>query len=336
MGDEKSNQDQLKSDVADIEKYYNADILVFSAPLFTLIDDFLIGLCRKRNRRKNILVIMETPGGSADAAYRVCRALRRSYCTGGEGGEFILYVHRYCKSAGTILALGSDRIIMSQEAELGPIDVQLRKEDEVGERTSGLTPHQALDTLAGEAMLHFRRFFRHLRYDDEIMFSTKLAAELATSMTIGLMGPIYQQIDPLRMGEIERYVRISSEYGERLRSKNVKPRAVELLAGAYPSHGFVIDREEAEENLFHKVERPVDALERVADAILDTLDDSEPVIRFLNRDQSEAAGKDNDGKKVIHNRTGRERKRTSSTEIRPDSKGEGNGSNDSTQNGKQA
>ena len=48
------------------------------------------------------------------------------------------YVDTVCKSAGTILALGADVIIMSQYAELGPIDVQLQKEDEVGESTSGL------------------------------------------------------------------------------------------------------------------------------------------------------------------------------------------------------
>lgn len=309
-------QEKFKADLALVQDQYDADVLAYVGPLFSGLDDRLLKICRERRRRKNILVILETPGGSADAAYRVGRALQRSYPRARDS-NLIMYVHGYCKSAGTILALAADRIIMSQEAQLGPIDVQLRKEDEVGERTSGLTPHQALDTLAGESTLHFRRFFKHFRYDDELLFTTRMAAELASSMTVGLMSPIYEQIDPLRMGEIERFVRISSEYAERLRSPNVRADAVERLAAAYPSHGFVIDREEAEERLFAKVEKPSDELERVSEMIITVADGGEPFIRFLN---GELAGRHEgvgNGEQTATERTRRARKGAASTKVRP-------------------
>lgn len=42
------------------------------------------------------------------------------------------------------MCLGADKLIMSGNGELGPIDVQLFKQHEVGERESGLTPIQAM------------------------------------------------------------------------------------------------------------------------------------------------------------------------------------------------
>ena len=304
-------------DVIDkIEGEYDADIFAYIAPIFGPLDDKVLHLCRNNKRHKNILLMIDTPGGSADAAYRIIRAIHRCYHV--DGGQLIFFVPRFCKSAGTIMALGGDRLIMSQEAELGPIDVQLRTDDEVGERTSGLTPHQALDTLAGEAVLHFRRFFRHLRYDDDTLFSTRLSAELASQMAIGLMSPIYEQLDPLRLGEVERFVRIAVDYGERISSSNVKHLAIEKLAAAYPSHGFVIDREEAEDQLFHKVEKPTDALEMLARAVIDNFNPNEPVVRFLRRPEQNPQG-DSDETDEPNKRKSRSRKRGSSAKVRSNS-----------------
>lgn len=258
----------LQECLARVTDEFGADILIYIGLTYPPDDETIIRECRARKpRRRNVLLLLTTIGGSADAAYRIARCLQRAYNTYDpdpeKRGRFLLYVHRLCKSAGTILALGADTLILSQSAELGPIDVQLRKEDEVGERTSGLTPHQALETLQIQSGQHFRRFFRQMRFDPSLQFSTKMAAELAAKMTIGLMEPVYAQLDAIRVGEVERSVRISSEYGNRLRTPNVKEDTVARLAGGYPSHDFVIDRREARE-LFADVRVPSDDLEAVA------------------------------------------------------------------------
>jgi hypothetical protein len=49
----------------------------------------------------------------------------------------------------------------------------------------------------------------------------------------------------MRLGEIERFVRISVDYGDRLATDNHKPDTVQKLVVGYPSHSFVIDRREA-------------------------------------------------------------------------------------------
>ena len=103
--------------------------------------------------RRNVLLILATFGGDAHAAYRIARSFQKFHKTiqgpnnQPTGNRFTVFLSSVCKSAGTILTLGADAVILSDMAEMGPIDVQLRKPDEVGERTSGLTPIQALESL---------------------------------------------------------------------------------------------------------------------------------------------------------------------------------------------
>jgi len=53
-------------------------------------------------------------------------------------------------------------------------------------------------------------------------------------VTGSLFDPIYAQIEPGRLGEIDRAVRISVEYGERI-AQNLKPDSLERLVVDYPS-----------------------------------------------------------------------------------------------------
>jgi hypothetical protein len=64
-------------------------------------------------------------------------------------------------------------------------------------------------------------------------------------MTLGLLAPILSQIDPLHMAQADRAVRTARLYAERLAAANLKEGALDRLLTGYPSHDFVIDREEA-------------------------------------------------------------------------------------------
>jgi hypothetical protein len=73
----------------------------------------------------------------------------------------------------------------------------------------------------------------------------------------GLFAPICAQIDPIRLGEMQRATEIAFAYGQRLDNydKNLKPGALTRLVTGYPSHGVVIDRKEARD-LFTNVRSP--------------------------------------------------------------------------------
>jgi len=317
--------------VREVSEEFDADILVYSGPLFPPDDIRLVGICRKRKiKRKNLILILTTPGGSADVAYRIARCLQRAYRTydnGPDQGELIIYVHHWCKSAGTILCLGGDKIIMSQLAELGPIDVQLRKEDEVGDWTSGLTALEALNTLQQQAAGLFLKQFREMRFGRDTRFSTRVATDVASDMAVGLLQPIYGQIDPMRLGEIERFVRISVEYSDRLATDNVLTGTVEKLVVGYPSHGFIIDRREAR-TLFRHVDKPNDQLEFIGEfACMEahqnevlTGENDNPIMRFENDEEPKNAKQPKRRSKAVGRRASRsgtsKSKRSSGTAAR--------------------
>lgn len=77
-------------------------------------------------------------------------------------------------------------------------------------------------------------------------------------MTIGLYSPLYSQVDPLYIGEAGRAMLIASHYGGRLLEKggNITQESLGKIISEYPSHSYVIDREEAKTELFRSVLKP--------------------------------------------------------------------------------
>ena len=288
--------DKLQLFAKEYAEKHNTDFAVYLGDMRRPSDNWLIEACKRRRRRKNLILVLGTRGGDANVAYRIGRAFQKFYkieerTHAGEGPEFTIFIPMQCKSAGTILATSATKLVMSHHAELGPIDVQLRNPSEVGERTSGLTPIQALDTLKLHSKSFFVDHFNKLRFDENLAFSTKMAAEIASGLTVGLLGPLYQQVDPIRLGEVERSLKISGDYTERLTShptaSNLNDDAVAKLLGGYPSHGFVIDIKEAKE-LFKRVDEPDgDLSELVTDehqGFIDWLIQSQenPIAAFLS------------------------------------------------------
>lgn len=156
------------------------------------------------------------------------------------------------------MCLGADSLIMGDLGQLGPLDIQILNREEFGERHSGLNPMEALKAISYQSIELLRQQFLEVRFGGGL--STRQALDVATNLTGQLMSPITCQLDIMKYGEFTRSMRIANEYGTRLasakRKENVKPDAINLLTTGYPSHGFVIDREEASEALFTRVEKP--------------------------------------------------------------------------------
>ncbi len=80
----------------------------------------------------DIDLLLHTPGGDIDAADKLMTMLRRKVGT----GRLRFVVPDYAKSAGTLMALGADVILMSDTSELGPIDPQIVHVDKDGNPTA--------------------------------------------------------------------------------------------------------------------------------------------------------------------------------------------------------
>src|SRR5207244_9929955 len=122
---------------------------------------------------------------------------------------------------------------------------------------SGLDVEEALTSLKEKNFKTLEEALVNLNVNSGGGISLKTAMEVAVQLMVGLFKPIYEQIDPMRVGEIAREIKIADKYGERLNSvaKNLKHGALARLIAGYPSHGFVIDRKEAEE-LFINIREP--------------------------------------------------------------------------------
>lgn len=240
---------------------YDADVWVFYGDIAYDTSTYITDI-HENKKRDNVIFVLGTFGGVPDGAYKMAKALHHCY------KHVTIAIDGPCKSSGTLMAVVANKIVMSELAELGPLDIQLKKKDEFGEMGSGLIAFQALSTLENAARDLLKSVFIDLRTGAQL--STRQALDVATKVAVGALQPIYSQIEPLRLGEQARGMSIGTQYAKRLNTlgKNMKSGAIDRLLTAYPSHGFVIDRDEASE-LFEEVERPCDILYELFLAIRD-------------------------------------------------------------------
>jgi hypothetical protein len=244
-----------KTPIADaanaLAEEHDADIFLYNSSINRPFDEEVITKVCGRKRRKNAIFFLVTEGGDADAAYRIARSFQDHY------GRFVCVVAGYCKSAGSLILTGSHQVVIFDAGELGPLDVQMVKKDELGERESGLLVTSALEALRRSTFSSFEHFFLTIKRRSRFTITFKTAAEYASKLTTGLFAPIYEQIDPMRVAESSRAQAIASQYGARLSAhgRNIDSDGLERLIGGYPTHGFVIDRTEASE-LFRDVREP--------------------------------------------------------------------------------
>lgn len=203
----------------------------------------------KHGLSSEVTFCVATYGGDPNAGYRIGRALQHNY------EKVNLLVVGACKSAGTLIAIAANKLIIGDMGELGPLDIQLKKNDEIGEMSSGLAIMTALDALKDRSISAFNSHLFKIRYENQI--STKMSADIAAKLTEALISPMAAQIDPIKLGEHQRAMSIAITYGQRLSDKSgsLKDGALVKLIASYPSHGFVIDRKEARE-LFKDVQSP--------------------------------------------------------------------------------
>src|SRR5580704_996417 len=232
----------------------NSDIFFYNSEIYRPFDDELVCACTGRRRRTNALLLLVTEGGDPDAAYRIARCFQMHY------EKFVCIVAGYCKSAGTMIVTGAHELVMADNGEIGPLDIQLAKKDELWDTQSGLTIMSALGTLHEKAFSSFEYASLEITKRSQGRVTFKTAADVAVKFATGLFAPIYAQIDPMHVGEANRAQAIAHDYGLRLSyfGKNISAESLEGLISDYPAHGFVIDREEAD-GLFNNVREPSEA-----------------------------------------------------------------------------
>lgn len=262
------------------EQELSRDIILYAGGIsrygYHLLSDELE---RKQNKKNKVCFALVTYGGEPDAAYRIARALNNHY----ERVEVL--IADVCKSAGTLVCIGADAIIFGDRGELGPLDIQLAKPDELFESQSGLTITDALNTIREKLLDSFKRYLVEIRKGTRL--STKLAADISVQLAASIVNPIAAQIDPLTLGNHVRTMQIATAYGDRLNQikNSLKEGALERLVGEYPCHSFVIDRKEAK-SMFVNVDKPEGEMldiYRIIRNIIMSLKSGDTFVKYLER-----------------------------------------------------
>ncbi len=249
-------KEELQKYLQQIPEQWDSDIFIFSHEIFHGSVNYLIQEIKNNfNKRNNISLLLTTNGGEPDAAFRMAKFLKKEY------NKFTIFVFGYCKSSGTLLALGANEIVMSDFGELGPLDTQVAKEGDL-RRESGLNLKQSLKLIREEVPKIFKDcLLAILDLDpDKSTIPLKVMEDIAASIAGSLLQPILTQIDPARLGEIDRATTIAMKYGERLNPTQIK--AIETLTSNYPSHSFVIDYDEASKLFGDCIKRPITEAEK--------------------------------------------------------------------------
>ena len=231
---------------------HGADVVLYNSRVNSNGFIRLAWACLNTERRaRDVVLFLSTYGGDPESAYRIARFLQDTY------DNFTVVVPDKCKSAGTIIAIGAHRIVMFPLGELGPLDVQVIKQDELFELSSGASVVSALEVLKDKSYEVFEAFMERIKDSTAGAVTLRTSSDVAASMTVGLFKEIFRQIDPHYLGEMNRNMRVAYEYGRRLAesSKNIENSNIHKLIYDYPAHNFVIDKREADD-LFHNVASP--------------------------------------------------------------------------------
>ena len=237
--------------IADKIKTYDKDLILYQGPITYSGYNALCSFLQNNKSHDECTLILSTFGGDANAGYRIARALAHTY------NSFDVLVPFVCKSAGTLICVGANSLIIGDKGELGPLDIQITKPDEVSQISSGLDIQRGLIFLQGDAQNFFQNCFKQC---NEVMrMNTKISGQFATSLTTGLFAPVFSQLEIMRIGEYQAALLLAYEYGRRLnlKFKNAKDKTLEILTNNYFSHSFVIDRAEAR-TLFERVQYPTE------------------------------------------------------------------------------
>lgn len=121
-------EQELLKLISQYNNYRKTFLVVYAAaiskpiPVISLnMDDYYVIYDLIRNtKNKTLDFYLETPGGSGEAAEEIVRFTRKKF----ETVNFI--VSGEAKSAGTIMVLSGNNILMTESGSLGPIDAQVK------------------------------------------------------------------------------------------------------------------------------------------------------------------------------------------------------------------
>lgn len=125
--------------LTEIEEMLDADGLTIISPMaFGLEHRVKVAVEARELPRRSLVAILDTAGGIVEVVERIVRVLRHHYA------EVKFVIPDRAMSAGTVLAMSGDHILMDYHSCLGPIDPQIELDDRLVPALSYLSQYESL------------------------------------------------------------------------------------------------------------------------------------------------------------------------------------------------
>ena len=170
---------KLDEHLAAIGDQLNADVIAIRSPILPGLDVRLrAAIDAILDKRSTVVLILDTPGGVVEIVERMVTAIRFIY------GEVIAIVPDRAMSAGTILALSADRIMMDHLSCLGPIDPQIQRDGNLFPALSYLNQFERLNRKSEEGELTTAEYALLNKLDLGELYQFEQARELSIELLI--------------------------------------------------------------------------------------------------------------------------------------------------------
>lgn len=202
----------------------------------------LLALKEAEPKMERIDLFLYTRGGDVSVPWRIVTMIRE-FCS-----DFSILIPYKAHSAGTMITLGADRIVMGKKAELSPIDPTLVRAV-IGEAT--VPPPE----ISVEDVSSYISFMRERANITDQSALAQVVSQLASNLTPLTLGSVNRQYSHIRL--VARKLLTSRK--EKIEESRIGS-VIEALTEKMYSHGHAIGRMEATE-LGLPVDRPDENLE---------------------------------------------------------------------------
>lgn len=207
---------------------------------------------------KKITFYLYTRGGSTLAAWSLVNLLRQ-FCD-----ELEVIVPSKAHSAGTLICLGANTVIMTKQATLGPIDTNVNTP--LNPHIPGM-PENVTFPVSVEAI---NGYIELVKSEFGVTKSNDLSS---------ILNSLNSKVHPLVLGEVYRARAQIKKLAEKLLNQQIKEKKkkkkikkiIDFLCSESGSHDYTINRKEAKEDLSLNIEKPDMELYKIIKQIFDDI-----------------------------------------------------------------
>jgi hypothetical protein len=198
-----------------------------------------------------ISLVLYTRGGHTLTAWSLVNLIR-NFCK-----NFEIIVPFHCHSAGTLICLGADRIVMTKQATLGPIDPSVN---------SPMNPVVSVNDQQIQVPVNVEFINGYLE-----MAKTEFGITDQNALA-AILDNLSNKIHPLVLGHVQRTrVQIQMLARKLLKHQSIdsqrQDEIIKFLCKESGSHDYTIYRKEARDDLGLNIEKPDDELYDIIKAI---------------------------------------------------------------------